>query len=306
MASTSRADIALAMFVETKDVFMKNLKQMPTPQYAAYMSDKPSTKAAEKYGTVGNLKPAHIKAEGEAVQYGTITTGNETTITNQTVSNGLEVNMEAQEDDQWGVIPAAKVSELARTMQSMRETECAAVWNNVRTATGADGVAYAATNHPCINSGGAHTNSNLQLLTIDNSATGWDNYVTCVQVFDGYKNHWGEKFDTQASAVLCNKNRQYQLAALMNSNLKPFEASNTKNTVPQLKTIFSTYLSALPLHFLDETIESAVLQRRKGITMQYDYDKRSTFNFYFNVHERYKAGMINPGFGFVTCAGANS
>jgi hypothetical protein len=92
---------------------------------------------------------------------------------------------------------------------------------------------------------------------------------------------------------------------MLQSALKPFETSitNTKNTIPQLKPIFSSYLNTNKVHIIDESIDSAIMQKRKGITSEYDYDNRDTFNWYFNIHERYKAAMINPGFGFVTITG---
>ena len=93
---------------------------------------------------------------------------------------------------------------------------------------------------------------------------------------------------------------------MLQSALHPFEESNTKNTIPQLRTIFSSYINANKVHILDESIDSAIMQKRKGLTSGYDYDERETFNFYFNVHERYKAAMINPGFGFVTITGVTA
>ena len=60
------------------------------------------------------------------------------------------------------------------------------------------------------------------------------------------------------------------------------------------------------MHILDESVDSAIFQKRKGLKDEYDYDNRSTFNFYYNVHERYKAAMINPGFGFVTITGVTA
>ena len=85
-----------------------------------------------------------------------------------------------------------------------------------------------------------------------------------------------------------------------------FRSTNTKNTIPQLKTIFSSYINDLQVHILDESIDSAIFQKRKGLKDGYDYDVRDTFNFYYNVHERYKAAMINPGFGFVTITGVTA
>lgn len=293
---SKRADIAKAMYIETKEVFMENLKKYKKAEWKTFMTMKTSEKKKETYDTVGNLKPANEKPEGDPINYGKITDGHTTTIVNKTWANGFKVSMEAKEDDQWGLIDKTKTSELARTMMSLRERNSAEVWNNVESAVGADGVTYANNSHPLLNNTTA-TNDNLNTVSgnID-----FDSYDQTIQMFNDWLNHYGEKFETQPDKILLNIKKQTHIMALLSSNLKPFEESNTKNTIQQLKLTFGSYLSEIYYHFIDSTIDSAVHQKRKGLVTQYDYDKRSTFNFYFNVHERYRDGMINPGFGFIT------
>lgn len=295
---TNRADIARAMYVGTKEVFMENLKKQPEQQWKSYSTIKSSDKMEETYDSVGNLKPAALKAEGAALVYGDIKEAYKTTVKNETVANGFSVTMEAQEDEQWGLVPEVKVNELVRTMISAKEQAVAKVWDDVTTATGADGVAYAAKTHPNLNNV-ATKNDNLVEGVFDIKT-----YQEAVNKFNHWRNHYGDKFFTTPSAILCHRDRQTEIFAMLQSTLLPFENTNTKNTIPQLKTIFSSYLNALQVHILDESIDTAILQRRKGMKDEYDYDKRDTFNFYYNVHERYKAAMINPGFGFVTIKGA--
>lgn len=294
---TTRADIARAMYIGTKEVFMKNLKKQPEEQWKTYATVKPSDKMEETYDSVGNLKPADIKPEGDKIKYGDIKEAYETTVKNETVANGFAVTMEAQEDEQWGLVPEVKVNELIRTMISQREQSVAKVWDDVTTAVGADGVAYASENHPLLNDE-TKFNNNLVKGVFD-----LDTYEEANKRFNHWMNHYGDKFFTTPSAMLLHRDRQTYALAMLQSQLKPFEQSNTKNTIPQLKLIFSTYINSLQVHILDETIDSAIFQRRKGLKDEYDYDKRDTFNWYYNVHERYKAAMINPGFGFVTITG---
>ena len=299
---TYREDIARAMYAEAKEVFMKNLKKQPTEQWKSYATVKDSTKNQEKYDSVGNLKPADVKAEGASIVYGDIKEAYVTTVVNETIANGFKVTMEAQEDEQWGVIPEVKVSELARTMIAKRELAVAAVWDGVTTAVGADGVPYASNIHPLVNDA-TKRNDNLIEDTFD-----IDSYQDGVKRFNHWYNHYGDKFFTTPSAMLAHRDRQTEIFAMLQSTLLPFESSitNTKNTIPQLKTIFSSYIAALPVHILDESIDTAIFQRRKGLKDGYDYDVRDTFNFFYNVHERYKAAMINPGFGFATITGATA
>lgn len=295
---TTRADIARAMYIGTKEVFMQNLKKQPTEEWKAYATVKTSDKMEETYDSVGNLKPAHIKAEGDPVIYGDIKEAYKTTVRNDTVANGFAVTMEAQEDEKWGVVPEVKVNELIRTMISKKEQAVAKVWDDVTTAVGADGAAYASHVHPLVNTGIAH-NDNLVADTFD-----IDSYEEAVKKFNHWRNHYGDKFFTRPSAILAHRDRQTYIFAMLQSTLHPFEESNTKNTIPQLKTIFSSYINSLKVHILDESVDSAIFQKRKGLTDGYDYDERGTFNYYYNVHERYKAAMINPGFGFVTITGS--
>lgn len=299
---TTRADIARAMYIGTKEVFMKNLKKQPTEEWKAYSTVKTSDKMEETYDSVGNLKPAHIKNEGASVVYGDIKEAFKTTVRNETVANGFAVTMEAQEDEKWGLVPETKVNELIRTMISKKEQAVAGVWDNVTTAIGADGVPYASNIHPLLNEP-TKRNDNLIEDTFDIDA-----YEEGVKRFNHWYNHYGDKFFTRPTALLAHRDRQTYIFAMLQSQLKPFEQSitNTKNTIPQLKTIFSSYINSLQVHLLDESIDSAIFQKRKGLTDGYDYDERGTFNYYYNVHERYKAAMINPGFGFVTITGVTA
>ena len=304
MAGTqmTRADIARAMYIGTKEVFRDNLKKQPQEEWKSYATVKTSDKMEETYDSVGNLKPADIKAEGDAVVYGKIQEAYKTTVRNETIANGFAVTMEAKEDEQWKIVPEVKVNELVRTMISKREQAVAAVWDSVQTAVGADGAPYASNLHPLLNDP-TKFNDNIIEDTFD-----IDSYEAGVNRFNHWLNHYGDKFFTRPDTILAHRDKQTYIFAMLQSALKPFESSitNTKNTIPQLRTVFSSYLNANKVHLIDSTIDSAIMQRRKELTSEYDYDKRDTFNWYFNVHERYKAAMINPGFGFVTITGVTT
>jgi len=293
---TDRADIAKAMYVGTKEVFKKTLKKNRSEEWKNYCSMKTSDKMEETYDTIGNLKPATEKVEGAPVVYGDIVEGTTTTITNKTYANGLAVTMEAQEDEQYGMIPVAKTEELARTMLQLRERNVAAAWDGTNVNVGADGVAHAHAAHPLLNS--VETNNNLVAAVFDLTS-----YKAAANLFNGWKNHAGEKFDTLPTMLLAHRDRQTEVLAMLESTLVAFENSNTKNTIPKLKPVFSRYIAALPVYLIDEMIDSVIFQRRKALTTEYDYDKRDTFNWYFNVHERYRVGVINPGYGFVRING---
>ena len=293
-----RADIAKAMYIGTKEVFMKTLKKNRAEEWKAACTVKTSKSMEETYETIGNLKPAAEKVEGDPVVYGDIIEGNTVTLKNKTWANGYSVTMEAEEDEKWGIVNVGKTEELARTMLQLRERNLAAVWDGVLVDVGGDGVAHASHVHPLLNDA-VLKNDNLIEAVFDATS-----YKNACNLFNHWYNHEGEKFDTLPTQLLAHRDRQTDILALLQSQLVAFENSNTKNTIPQLKPTFNRYIAELPVHIIDENIDSVVLQRRKNLTTEYDYDKRSTFNFYFNVHERYICGCINNGFGFVTIKGA--
>lgn len=205
--------------------------------------------------------------------------------------------MEAEEDETWGIVDAGKTSELARTMLQMRERSVAAAWDGVLTTVGGDGVMQASNVHPTLHGGGA-VNDNLIEAVFSTTS-----YQDACNRFNHWVNHSGEQFDTMPTQLLAHRDRQTEILAMLNSQNVAFELSNTKNTIAQLKPTFNRYINAVRVHIIDEMIASVVFQRRKNLTTDYDYDKRSTFNWFFNIHERYVCGVINPGFGFVTIKG---
>ena len=292
----NRADISRAMFVGQKDWFVKTLKKNKREEWKTYMRVEKSTKSQETYDTLGNLHPAQTKTEEGSVKYGKLQQAFQTTIVNETKANGLTTTMEVQEDDQYNLVDKAGVSEVARTLLQLRERESAATVDGLFTTVGADGVAYIAANHPLLNS--ALVNNNLAAGPVTPA-----NLIAANNMFNGWLNHAGEAFDTMATAILAHKNLQSTIVQVMDSTLVAFESSNTKNAVPQLKQIYTRYIAALPWFLIDEELNPLIFQRRKGLVTEYDYDKRDTFNHYFNAHERYRTGCITPGFGIVGSPG---
>lgn len=293
-----RSDVAKAMYVGVNEVFMKALKKNRTEEWKSCVAIKTSKSMEETYETIGNLKAASEKVESAPIVYGDIVEGNTVTLKNKTWANGYSVTMEAEEDEKWGIVPVAKTEELARTILQLRERNVAAQWDGVLTDIGGDGVAHASHLHPLINNV-ALFNDNLVVAVFDSTS-----YEAGCKLFNHQMNHQGEKFDTLPTQLLAHRDRQTQVLALLQSALVAFENSNTKNTIPQLRPTFNRYIDELMVHLIDESIDSIVLQRRKGLHTEYDYDKRSTFNWFYNIHERYITGCINNGFGFITIKGS--
>lgn len=309
MATTYRSDISEFLYLGLKEVFIKALQ---TPRYTYWdkcTHQKTSDKYQEFYETVGNVKPADTTSESASIKYGKIMQGYKTTVTNIKVTNGLQVSLEAMEDDLYNVINTAKTSELVRTMDTARERNVAATWNGVFTNTGADGVFNASASHPLVNS--ASLNDNLA-----SGAITPDNLVSARNKFNHIYNQSGELFDTTPTHLLTHSDKMYQVMAILESDLRALELSNTKNTLgeimPGLKPLFNKYLTmntttgVAPWHLIDMTLDGAgvIFQKRKGVTTDYYLDKKDTLDFYFNVHERYQSAVISPGYGFVSSLGS--
>jgi hypothetical protein len=177
-----------------------------------------------------------------------------------------------------------------------REKNVAAVVDGVFTAISADGKAYAANDHPLDTSKTATVNDNLMAA----SKITPDNVITGCNMFNSIYDYAGSLFDTSATAILAHSNKEAEVSAVLMSNLKSNELSNTKNTVPKLKAIFGRYINLHYWHLLDENIDSFIFQRRTGLVPMSDQDKISTLNFYWAMVERYRAAQINPGFGHVS------
>lgn len=293
-----RSDISRMLAAGQAKIFRENLKPAKKEQWRWCSTIMKSNKAQETYDSIGNLKPAHKKEEEGNIQYGKLEQAYQTTVVNETYANGYWFSMEVEEDDLYAVVDEGQQKELPRTMQYLREKHIAEVWDGVFDTVGADGVYYASATHPLKNCPGKY-NDNLA----DNVAPSPDALIAAANKFNHIYRHNGELMDTDATAILCHKDKMSTWQAILASNLKAQELSNTKNTVPMLRLIWNKYINTNYYHLIDEEIESVIMQIRRGFKYSYYVDKKDTLNTYFNVTERRKAAHINPGFGHVSSQG---
>lgn len=291
-----RANFSRYLSDKITELFLENLKKPVKEEYLAFTTPKTSTKDEEIYDSIGNLSAAEEKAEGGPLHYEQVSQMYQTTVINKTYDRGFYETWEAIEDDVEKVISKINTGAMIRAMVTKREQEVAAVVDGVFTATSADGQAYAANAHPLDTSKTASTNDNL--MTAGDITP--DNIITGCNMFNDIKDYAGNPFDTSATAILAHANHGANIKAILESNLKASELSNTKNTVPALKPILGRYISKTYWHLLDETIPSFIFQRRSGLAPFEDQDKISTLNYYWAMVERYRAAQINPSYGIVS------
>lgn len=292
----TRADYSRYLSDKITELFLKNLKKPRKEEYKEFTTPKKSDKDEEIYDSIGNLSAAQEKEEGGPLHYEGLKQMYQTTVVNKTYNQGFYATWEAVEDDVEKVISKVNTGGMIRAMITKREKEVAAVVDGVFTNLGADGVTYAANNHPLDTSKTSKVNDNLMAA----GPITPDNVIAGCNMFNSIYDFAGELLDTEATAILAHKDRMATVNAVLQSNLKAQELSNTKNTVPMLKAIFSKYINKWYWHLLDENIDSFIFQRRTPLQPIKDQDKINTLNYYWAMVERYRAAQINPGYGHVS------
>lgn len=293
-----RANFQRYLDDKVSEIFLESLKVPVKEEYLAFTTPKKSSKNEEKYDSVGNLSPAEQKAEGASMHYEQTTQMYQTTVVNQTYDRGYFETLEATEDDVERVINKIKDSGIIQSMITRREMEAAAIVDAVFTSTGADGVFYASANHPLDTSKTTAVNDNLMTpgpITPDSIIEG-------ANKFNMIKNYAGSPFRSRANVLLAHVNNGAVIKAILESNLRAMELSNTKNTVPAIKPVLSTYMSTTNWHLIDDTITSFIFQRRSPLRKTSSWDEKDTLNYYWAAFERYRVAQINPGFGHVSNA----
>jgi hypothetical protein len=294
---STRADIARYLSDKITESFHDNLKKQRKEEYKDFFTPKASDKDEEIYGSYGNLLQAEEKIEGGPLHYDTNKEMYFTTVINKTYDRGYMETWERCEDNPDKVIKNANTALMIRGMISKREKNAAAVVDGVFTNVGADGVTYASNSHPLDTSKTPLVNDNLMAA----GAITPDNVIAGCNMFNHIYDYAGNLMDdTKATTILAHGDQQARVNAVLMSNLKAQELSNTKNTVPMLKAKFGRYINLYYWHLLDENIDSFIFQRRTGLIPFHEQDKINTLNYYWAMVERYRCAQINCSYGHVS------
>ena len=298
MAYTITPDISRMIVVGQKEIFTKNFDAYPL-EYPQFVTKKSSNKESETYDSMGNLKAATKKIEGDAITYGKVTQAYQTTIKNYTWANGYEVTIEATKYDQYGVINKIEAKELSRTMRELEETNAIYWIDNIDSVNLADGVPLADNSHPLVDSAAL----NDTLATAASIAVP-ANHKTALNMFYAFKNHAGGPMKAKATKALTHYVNQLTVEEIYQSVNRANEFSNTKNTLPKLSWVYSTYMSSQTAWmFWDTAYEHIIFQEFMGTDFDTDQDKIYTKNMYFNAIAMYGTGCL-PNIGIVYNAGA--
>lgn len=291
-------DISRMLLAGQKEIFTRNLNAYPL-EYPKFTTSKSASKETETYDSIGNLKSASQKVEGDVISYGKIRQAYQTSITNKTWANGYEFTYESMAYDLYGVINSAKAKELSRTMRELEEKNAIYWIDNAQTVNLADGVPLASNSKPLRDS--ADTNDTL--ATGSNIADP-DNHKTIINMFYSFKNHAGGYMKARPNRGLTHYVNQLTVEEVYKSMLKPQEMSNTKNTLPSISWSYSTYMNSQDAWLMwDSSFEHVLFQWFQKTQFDNDYDKRYTKNMYFNAMAMYQTGAL-PNIGIVYNPGA--
>lgn len=124
------------------------------PKYTDRMFDVvKSEKLYEELVSAGGLGLLRQKDEGDGISYDSMQQGYVTRVYNKTYALGVQYSQEVLEDNQYKGQGLAILSKdagrfLARSAAKTEETLAGNFYNNLFSATGGDGVAFCASNHP--------------------------------------------------------------------------------------------------------------------------------------------------------------
>lgn len=304
---TIRGDLGNLIIPGSFEVFKKALGNVQETDWPLLVQERTSVRAQEYFDTVGNLTPAQAKAEGDEIVYDRFDYNFRTTLTPTTKAKGVSATVEAFEDDLYGTMDRVFGPELVKKMLIAKEEEVAAAYNGAFAATGGDGVYILSASHPLKNS----------VLLNDNLATGalsFDNIVAAKNKFNHIYDQAGSLYDTYPTHIVIHPDKFYTLAAILESILRPFELSNTKNTVQskyslqviQNKRIDMNVSTGVSKWFLlDKAQDGAgcIHLKRQGMKMS-SYQDDKTKDYRADVYERYITQFVAPGYGIVGSLGS--
>ncbi len=287
-------------------VFNRAAKKPRRTYYPNIVTEIPEVKRQGNYFTIGDLSAAAEKPEGDIINFDRIMENYKTVITSTTKSKGVAATLEALQYDLERVVEATFGNPLIRKMQVYKERECAGLYNDAFTSTGADGKAHAAADHPLQRSP----------LVNDNLATGDlnpDNLIIAKNKFNSIFDQSGEYFDTEPTHLLIHNNKLYTALMILESQLMAMELSNNKNVVQgvmPIRVITNPYLDynhgtgKSPWFLLDKTMTDAgmILQKKRGLWLK-TWWVNENMEYRGAALEMYGVGCISPGYGWVGSQG---
>jgi phage major head subunit gpT-like protein len=210
-----------ALFIAFSKQFEMAYMGEPTPLLTSIGSKIPSNTRDQRYPFVQSISGAMRKWTGERQVQNVVVDG--FVVTNSKWENTLSIQRTDIEDDQYGVYSSMLIPNLARHAKLLPDQQIvSAITTN---ATGYDGKAFFATDHPVDPSDSAKTNPNTGLTTQSNSLTGkplGPTYLPAVQAaMQNFVGPDGLPMGCYGDTLLVPPSLEYTADVLANSTFYP-------------------------------------------------------------------------------------
>ena len=296
MARTISTDISRMIIAGQKEIFTKNFDSFPI-EYPGFTTPKKATKKTETYDSMGNLKAAEEKPEGDSITYGKVEQAYQTSVTNNTWANGFQHTMEAIKYDLYGVVKSAKAKELSRTMREREENRAILRFDNAFATNLADGAPLCTNSRPLFNVPATFND------TLTTGAIGYGTFKATCSMFGDFKNHQGGPMKCVPKKGLTHFYNMITVEEIMKSTLIANELSNTSAQLPKLNWVYSHYLASKTAWWIwDTEFEHVLYQTFMKTMFDEDEDKINTKDMYFNAVAIDETGTL-PNAGIVGSQG---
>ena len=253
-----------------------------------------SDRSFEEEVKLSGFSAAPVKSEGDAIQYDAAQEAFTSRYNHETIALGFSITEEAVEDNLYDSLSSRYTKALARAMAYTKQIKAASVLNNAFTsATGGDGKALCATDHPLVSGG---TNSNEPAVAADLNETSLEAAV--IQI-GGWTDERGLLIAAKPKKLIIPRDLMFVATRLLKTEGRVATADNDINAIATNGAIpggyaVNNFLTDSDAWFLTTDIPNGLKHFvRTSLTtkMEGDFD---TGNVRYKARERYSFGWSDP------------
>jgi hypothetical protein len=253
-----------------------------------------SDRSFEEEVKLSGFSAAPVKAEGDAISYDAAQEAFTSRYNHETIALGFSITEEAVEDNLYDSLSSRYTKALARAMAYTKQIKAASVLNNAFTsATGGDGKALCATDHPLVSGG---TNSNEPAVAADLNETSLEAAV--IQI-GGWTDERGLLIAAKPKKLIIPRDLMFVATRLLKTEGRVSTADNDINAIATNGAIpggyaVNNFLTDSDAWFLTTDIPNGLKHFvRTSLTtkMEGDFD---TGNVRYKARERYSFGWSDP------------
>jgi hypothetical protein len=253
-----------------------------------------SDRSFEEEVKLSGFSAAPVKAEGDAISYDAAQEAFTSRYNHETIALGFSITEEAVEDNLYDSLSSRYTKALARAMAYTKQIKAASVLNNAFTsATGGDGKALCATDHPLVSGG---TNSNEPAVAADLNETSLEAAV--IQI-GGWTDERGLLIAAKPKKLIIPRDLMFVATRLLKTEGRVGTADNDVNAIATNGAIpggyaVNNFLTDSDAWFLTTDIPNGLKHFvRTSLTtkMEGDFD---TGNVRYKARERYSFGWSDP------------